>query len=87
MAHVLIRHKVIDYNKWKKVYDSHLPARQKAGLKEKFLFRNEEDANEIVLLYEAKDLKKAKSFIGSDDLHNTMSNAGVIDLPDVYFLK
>src|SRR6266480_1215614 len=35
--HMLIRHKVADFAKWKPVYDAHLPARQKAGLKEEHL--------------------------------------------------
>jgi len=40
MNYVLIRHKVADFAKWKPVYDGHLSARQKAGLKEEHLFRN-----------------------------------------------
>ncbi|HEY9500113.1 MAG TPA: hypothetical protein VIR01_00640 [Pyrinomonadaceae bacterium] len=38
--HMLVRHKVSDFAKWKPVYDAHLTARQKAGLKEEYLFRN-----------------------------------------------
>ncbi len=87
MTYVLIRHKIENYNKWKIIYDSHFPAREKAGLTEKNLFRNTEDINEIVLLFEAKDLKKAQDFISSEDLHKVFDDAGVMDLPDVYFLK
>src|SRR4030095_10456831 len=38
MMHMLVRHKVADFAKWKPVYDAHLSARQKAGLKEEHLF-------------------------------------------------
>ena len=48
--HMLVRHKVADFVKWKPVYDAHLSARDKAGLKEEHLFRNAEDPNEVLLL-------------------------------------
>ncbi len=31
MVHVLVRHKVSDYNRWKDAFDSHLTARKRAG--------------------------------------------------------
>ncbi len=31
MVHVLIRHKVADYNRWKQAFDSHLNTRKHAG--------------------------------------------------------
>jgi len=87
MIYVLIRHKVADFAKWKPVYDGHLSARQKAGLKEENLFRNTEDPNEVLLLFSAEDIDKAKAFIASDDVRQTMEKAGVSDKPNVYFLR
>ena len=86
MPYVLIRHKVNDFPKWKSAYDAHSGARQKAGLQEEHLLRNSEDPNEVILLFEAQDIQKAKEFAGSSDLREAMKNAGVIDKPDVYFL-
>jgi hypothetical protein len=85
--HVLVRHKVADFDKWKPVYDTHVSARQKAGLKEEHLFRNADDPNEVLLLFSAEDIDKAKTFTASDDLRQAMEKAGVSDRPDVYFLK
>ena len=65
--HVLVRHKVSDFAKWKPVYDAHLSARQNAGLKEEHLFRNADDS-EVLLLFSAEDIDKAKAFAASDDL-------------------
>ena len=31
MVHVLVRHKVADYNRWKQAFDSHLNTRKHAG--------------------------------------------------------
>ena len=87
MPYLLVRHKVLDFSKWKPAYDAHLPARQGAGLKEEHLLRNTDDPNEIVLLFEAKDIQKAKEFASSADLRATMQKAGVVDKPDIYFLS
>ena len=87
MIHMLIRHKVADFAKWKPAYDAHASARQSAGLKELHLLRNTENPNEVILLFSAEDADKAKAFAASDDLRQAMQKAGVSDKPDVYFLK
>ena len=87
MIHVLVRHKVSDFANWKPVYVAHLSARQKAGLKEEHLFRNADDRNEVLLLFSAEDIDKAKAFTASDDLRQAMEKSGVSDKPDVYFLN
>ncbi len=87
MVHMLVRSKVADFAKWKPVYDEHASAREKAGLKEVHLLRNIDDPNEVILLFSAEDLDKAKAFAASDDLRQAMQRAGVSDKPDVYFLE
>ena len=62
MTHLLVRHQVADFAKWKPVYDDHLAARQKAGLRETNLLRSINNPNEVVLLFEAEDLKRAQAF-------------------------
>lgn len=87
MAFLLIRHKVKDFETWKTGYDAHQPKRTEAGLTEKFLLRGADDANEVVLLFEAQDLTRAKVFVASQDLREKMQEVGVIDQPDIYFLN
>jgi hypothetical protein len=86
MSHLLIRHKVADFARWKLVYDAHLPARERAGLTEKHLLRSVENQHEIIILYETADLKKAHAFVASSDLLEAMQKAGVTDKPDLWFL-
>ena len=86
-SYLLIRHKVRDFSEWKSGYDAHLPKRTEAGLTEKHLLRGASDANEVVLLFQAKDLSQAKAFVESPDLRQTMQNVGVLDKPDIYFLN
>jgi len=60
--HMLVRHKVADFAKWKPVYDAHASARQNAGLRELHLLRNTEDSNEVILLFSVY-LKSAKQVV------------------------
>lgn len=85
-AYMVIRHKVKDFTAWKKGYDAHLPKRKEAGLTEKYLFRGVDNHNEVIAIFEAKDLDRARKFAESADLRDTMEKSGVIDKPDVYFL-
>jgi Protein of unknown function (DUF3764). len=87
MAFLLIRHKVRDFKSWKTGYDGHQPKRTEAGLTEKYLLRSSDDANEVVILFEAQDLKRAKAFAASADLREKMQEVGVVDKPDIYFLE
>jgi hypothetical protein len=86
-AFLLVRHKVRDFSEWKRGYDAHLPKRAEAGLTEKHLLRGANDSNEVVLLFQVKDLNRAKAFSESADLRETMQKFGVLDKPDVYFLN
>jgi hypothetical protein len=84
---LLVRHKVRDFSEWKRGYDAHLSKRTEAGLTEKHLLRGADNPNEVVALFEAKDLNRAKAFVDSADLRETMQKLGVVDKPDVYFLN
>jgi len=71
-SYLLIRHKVRDFSEWKPGYDPHLPKRVEAGLTEKYLLRGATDASEVILLFAAPDLGRAKAFAESADLRETM---------------
>ena len=87
MAFMLVRSKVRDFKTWKPAYDAHQSARAAAGLTEKYLFHNADNPNEIVILFEAQDLDRAKTFAASADLRERMQESGVVDKPDIYFLN
>ena len=85
--YLLVRHWVRDFAQWKRGYDAHLPKRIEAGLTEKYLLRGAHDLNEVILLFEAQDVNRAKAFAESADLRDTMQKVGVVDKPDLYFLN
>ena len=86
MPHILVRHKVQDYAKWKPVFDEHGATQRAGGSRGGYLFRNADDPNEVVALIEWDDLAKARNFVNSADLREAMERAGVSDQPDIYFL-
>ena len=86
MNYVLIRHQVANFKDWKQIYDSHAPKREAAGLKEEMLLQNADHKNEVILLFSAADLQKARAFADSPELRQAMQVAGVTDAPEIHFL-
>ena len=87
MAHLLIRHKVADFDQWKPTYDAHQSARDDAGLKFLHLWCNEDDPGDVLVLFEATDVAKAKELISSAELKESMQASGVQGPPDIVFLS
>ena len=73
MVHVLVRHKVSDYNRWKEAFDSHLNTRKHAGETGFRLFHNVEDPREVVCCWIGGQSKQARKFMNSDDLRTAMA--------------
>lgn len=86
MGHLFIRHKVEDFEQWRLVYDDDRSARETAGLEELFLWHNQDDPSEVVLLFEIADVAKARNFTESPDLQEKMEAGGVLTTPEVLFL-
>jgi heme-degrading monooxygenase HmoA len=87
MPDLLIRHKVADYATWKPRFDEHRAIRRANGCQGGRLFRNAADPDEVLILLAWDDLDRARLFAMSDDLHELMRRAGVVDQPDVWFLE
>ncbi len=83
---MLIRHKLADFDKWYPVYKEHATMRKNAGSQSSRLFRNADNPNEALLLFEWDTIENAKTFAHSDELRETMKDAGVLEKPDVFFL-
>ena len=87
MPALLVRHRVADYAAWKPIFDAHGDTRRADGSCGGRLFRNAADPNEVVIVLEWDDLDRARLFARSDDLRETMAQAGVVDQPDVWLLE
>ncbi len=87
MMHVLVRHKVTDYNRWKDAFDSHLNARKRAGETGFRMFHSVDDPREVVLLLDWDSAEEARKFMTSAELRSAMEKAGVIGSPEVHYLE
>jgi hypothetical protein len=86
MPHLLIRHTVKDFGRWKACFDRHAETRRSIGSKGGRLLRSSTRPNEIVLLFEWEDLDLARRFSQSENLRAVMQEAGVNELPDILLL-
>jgi heme-degrading monooxygenase HmoA len=87
MPYLLFRYKVADYDRWKPVLDQRGATRQAKGSRGGQVFRNANDPNELVILFEWSDLEQARQFAQSEELRQAMQQAGVADQPDIYLLE
>jgi heme-degrading monooxygenase HmoA len=87
MIHVLIRHTVADYGRWKEAFDAHLSSRKRAGETGCRVFHNMEDPHEILVLLDWQTAEEARKFVNSDDLRQRMRDAGVQGNPEVQYLE
>ncbi len=87
MPYLLIRHKVKDFSKWVPLFDGDSGRREAVGSMRGRLFRNADNPNDVLELLEWDDLKKARQFAQSEELHRTMKLAGVLEVPEICFLQ
>jgi hypothetical protein len=88
MGMMIIRHKVRDYGLWRPIFDGHAAAQAAAGLSNPRVYHSaDSNKSEIVVVFDTEDTKRAKAFAASTDLEHTMTEAGVVDTPTVYFLE
>jgi hypothetical protein len=85
MAVLIIRHPVRDYAAWRPVYDAHEAVRTTAGLTNGRVFRSTEDPNDILIMLDMADRRRAEEFGRSDDLREAMRRAGVVGQPEIRF--
>jgi len=86
MKHMLVRHKVADFEAWKKIFDSHAGAQKDAGLVLENLMRNTKDPNEIFLFFTVTDPDAAHAFVNAPAAYEAKDESGVLDEPDCWYL-
>ena len=85
MTTLFVRHKVSDFDVWKKAFDAFIETRKTYGEKSFQIFRPEEDADNLHLLFEWDTEENAHKFMNSPILKDTMQKAGVLEAPEIKF--
>ncbi len=83
MKHLVVNHKVTDYNAWRKEFDKDESVRTKYQVKVESVLRDRKDPNQITVVAGVPDYESADRFIQSPELKQAMSKAGVVGVPEV----
>jgi quinol monooxygenase YgiN len=82
---MLIKHKVLDYTKWRPTYDAHDSVRKAYGQTDLDLLTADSDPNNVFIVEKISDVQKARDFTSLPSLKEVMAKAGVVSAPSFYF--
>ena len=85
--YLVIRHRVNNYEEWKKAFDEHCEVRAEFGLKGGEILRDVADPTELSIMLECEDVERAKEVTQLKELREAMKHAGVVGKPDFYFVE
>lgn len=86
-TYMLCRHKVIDYDRWKPVFDANAPALHQAGLNVEFHWRGIDDPNEVFILFAVDDVDRARAFVTSPRPNAVRQQSPLFNEPVIYFIQ
>ena len=74
----LVRHRVADFDAWKKVYDSFGPIQAEHGVHGHQVLRSIETPNDVIVTHTFDSRDAARAFFAMPELKEAMSKAGVM---------
>lgn len=84
---LMVKHKVKDWDAWKKIFDEHKQTRSDAGLTDRVVAHTVGDNHHVTLVFAVADMAKAKAFMNSKDLADRMKAGGVDGPPSFFFYR
>jgi hypothetical protein len=87
MTTLIIKEQVQNYNNWKTVFDSQHNLRVEYGEKTEHIYRENEHPNNMVIMLEWENEKRAKQFSKSKELKDALDKSGIIGKPNMYFVE
>lgn len=85
---VKITLRVKDFDTWLKAYDAEgVAARNAQGMNDAVLGRGLDDPNLVMIVFDIKDMSKAKAAIASEEKKKLMMSAGVEGMPEITFYQ
>jgi quinol monooxygenase YgiN len=77
MAASFVRHRVRDYDTWRRVYDAFADAQKAGGVINQAVYRAEGDPNTVLIFHQFSTTDHARAFFSSPELQQAMREAGV----------
>ena len=77
MTIMFVRHRVADYDAWRRVYDGVGEMQREGGVTEEAVYRAEDDPNEVLAMHRFGSSDAARSFMENPALRQAMTDAGV----------
>jgi hypothetical protein len=86
MDYMLCRNRVRNFDRWKRVFDSHAGAHRAAGLTLVHLWQCIDNPSQVFFLFEVEDVQRARAFVKAEDASQTAREAGLIE-GEIHFFR
>ncbi len=85
-AALIVRHRVANFEEWKKVFDDMFETRRSHGWLSAIVYRDATDPNMVTIINRVKDLDGAKRYGAAPGLREAMQKGGVQGAPEIHFV-
>ncbi|MBN2009825.1 antibiotic biosynthesis monooxygenase [candidate division KSB1 bacterium] len=85
MTTLFAKHKVKDFQGWKRVYDNLAQLRNQNGVTSASVHQDPQNSNEVIVTHQFKNVNAAMTFVNSNELKEAMEKSGVISQPEMWF--
>jgi hypothetical protein len=82
-AVIIISHEVADFGAWKKAFDAGKGNREKAGLTERYVMRDANKPNFVIVVFESPNADHAKKFVSDPAFLARIKKASVSGTADI----
>ena len=86
MNRLFVRHRVSDYDAWRKVYDEFDATRGAMGVLGQAVFQAIDDPRDVTLWHDFDAVNEAQAFVSSEAVRDVMQRAGVEGAPEVWLV-
>jgi heme-degrading monooxygenase HmoA len=73
----VVRHRVADFDAWKKMYDGFAPIQAEHGVQGHEVLRSIENPNDVIVTHRFDSREAARAFFAMPELKEAMSQGGV----------
>jgi hypothetical protein len=86
MIRLFVRHRVADYDAWRKVYDEFDATRRPMGVIGDAVFQAIDDPNDVTVWHDFQTADEARAFASSEAVRDVLQRAGIEGAPETWFV-